>query len=110
MVLTNTNNLCLEQEYEKYQNFLSENFPFLVVKFSIYLNRRVFVMKIKQTFQNKHNKVSSACILQLNDRSDIKRGQNSLLQIKHFFKLKSTDFFFFFFFISLRKKYVAGTH
>ena len=24
--------------------FLSENFPFLVVKFSIYLNRRVFVM------------------------------------------------------------------
>ena len=25
-------------------NFLSENFPFLVVKFSIYLNRRVFVM------------------------------------------------------------------
>ena len=25
--------------------FLSENFPFLVVKFSIYLNRRVFVMK-----------------------------------------------------------------
>ena len=29
---------------KKYQNFLSENFPFLVVKFSIYLNRRVFVM------------------------------------------------------------------
>ena len=25
--------------------FLSENFPFLVIKFSIYLNRRVFVMK-----------------------------------------------------------------
>ena len=24
--------------------FLSENFPFLEVKFSIYLNRRVFVM------------------------------------------------------------------
>ena len=29
---------------KKYQNFLSENFPFLVVKFSIYLNRPVFVM------------------------------------------------------------------
>ena len=29
---------------KNYQNFLSENFPFLVVKFSIYLNRRVFVM------------------------------------------------------------------
>ena len=26
------------------QIFLSENFPFLVVKFSIYLNRNVFVM------------------------------------------------------------------
>ena len=43
-VLTSTHNLCFEQEYEKYQNFLSESFPFLVVKFSIYLNRRVFVM------------------------------------------------------------------
>ena len=40
----NTNNLCFEQQYEKYQSFLSENFQFLVVKFSIYLNRRVFVM------------------------------------------------------------------
>ena len=34
--LTNTHNLCFEQECEKYQNFLSENFPVLVVKFSIY--------------------------------------------------------------------------
>ena len=39
-----TLNLCFEQKYEKYQNFLSENFPFLVVKFSVYLNRHVFVM------------------------------------------------------------------
>ena len=36
-------NLCFEQKYEKYQNFLSVNFPFVVVKFSIYLNRRVVV-------------------------------------------------------------------
>ena len=35
MVLTSTHNLCSEQ---KYQNFLSNFFPFLVVKFSIYLN------------------------------------------------------------------------
>ena len=35
-------NLCFEQKQEKYQNFLSENFQFLVVKFSIFLNRRVF--------------------------------------------------------------------
>ena len=29
---------------KKYHSFLSENFQFLEVKFSIYLNRRVFVM------------------------------------------------------------------
>ena len=39
-----THNLCSEQKYEKYQNFLSENFQFLVVTFSIYLNRCVLVM------------------------------------------------------------------
>ena len=40
-----THNLCFEQKYEKYQNFLSEFFHFLVIKFSVYLNRNVFVMK-----------------------------------------------------------------
>ena len=39
-----THNLCFEQKYEKYHNLLSEKLPFLVVKFSVYLNRRVFVM------------------------------------------------------------------
>ena len=39
-----THNLCFEQKYEKYQNFLSDIFHFLVVKFSVYLNRHVFVM------------------------------------------------------------------
>ena len=37
-------NLCFKQKFEKYQSFLSESFQFLEVKFSIYLNRRVFVM------------------------------------------------------------------
>ena len=37
-------NLCFEQKYEKKSEFFSENFQFLVVKFSMYLNRRVFVM------------------------------------------------------------------
>ena len=32
------------QKYEKYQKFISECFQFLVVKFSIYWNRRVYVM------------------------------------------------------------------
>ena len=43
-VLTSTHNLCFEQKYEKYQNFLSENFHFFVVKFSVYLNRHVLAM------------------------------------------------------------------
>ena len=37
-VLTSTHNLSFEQNCEKYQNILSENFPFLVVKFS----KRIF--------------------------------------------------------------------
>ena len=41
-VLTSTHNLCSEQKYEKYQFFLSEKF--ILVKFSVYLNRHVFVM------------------------------------------------------------------
>ena len=39
-----THNLCFEQKYEKYQSFLSENFQLLELKFSVYLNRRVFIM------------------------------------------------------------------
>ena len=46
-VLISTHNLCFEQKYEKYQSFLSENFQFLEMKISIYLNRRVFVMNKK---------------------------------------------------------------
>ena len=45
-VLTSTHNLCFEQKYEEYQNFLPENFRVLVVKFSVYLNRHVFVMQV----------------------------------------------------------------
>ena len=39
-----THNLWFGQIYEKYQNILSENFQFLEVQFSMYLNRHVFVM------------------------------------------------------------------
>ena len=48
-VLTSIHNLCFVPKYEKYQNFLSENFHFLVVKFSIYLNRHIFIMYNKCT-------------------------------------------------------------
>ena len=38
-----THNLCLSRKMKK-SEFLSENFQFLEVKFSICLNRRVFIM------------------------------------------------------------------
>ena len=44
-VLTSTHNLCFEQKYENYQNFYLKNIHFfLLVKFSVCLNRLVFVM------------------------------------------------------------------
>ena len=43
-VLTSTHNLCFKQTYEENQNILSENFHFLMIKFSVYLNRNIFVM------------------------------------------------------------------
>ena len=42
---------------KKYQNFLPENFHFLVVKFSVYLNRLVFIMVF--TLDSQGAKVSS---------------------------------------------------
>ena len=36
--------MFLSRNKKKYQNFLSENFHFPVIKFSVYLNRRVLVM------------------------------------------------------------------
>ena len=36
-------------------SFLSENFQFLEVKFSVYLNRRVFVMSIITSSQAIHH-------------------------------------------------------
>ena len=50
VVLTSTHNLYFEQIYDKYQLFSSESFHFLVVKFSIYLIRRVFVMFFLHVF------------------------------------------------------------
>ena len=41
-VLMSTYNLCFKQKSEKLSEYLSENFQFLVVKSSIYLNRRIF--------------------------------------------------------------------
>ena len=41
--------ICFEEKYEKCPIFFSESFHFLVVKCSVYLNRRVFVMVFVRT-------------------------------------------------------------
>ena len=58
-VLTSTHNLCFEQKYENYQNFLSENFHHLVVKFSVYFDRRVFVMDTLR--MHRLTRISTVC-------------------------------------------------
>ena len=51
-----TRNLCFEQKYEKYQNFLFDFFfQFLEVKLSIYLNRRVVVMQNSSGGKSREN-------------------------------------------------------
>ena len=56
---SSTHNLCFEQKYEKYQSFLSENFQFLEVKFSISLRKHAYsnILKISpqetESFQVK---------------------------------------------------------
>ena len=49
---------CFKQKYEKYSRFLSENFQFLEVKSSIYLNRLVFIMK-----REKRGKLTQGVLL-----------------------------------------------
>ena len=78
-VLTSTNNLCFEQKYEKYQIFLSENFPFLVVKVSIYLNRHIFIMRSLLSKQNYET--NKYCKFERNKLKN--KPFNSVLQISH---------------------------
>ena len=55
-----THNLCFEQKYEKKKKF--EYFQFLVMKFSVYLNRRVFVMVSTTSFLCDIAVLFSACL------------------------------------------------
>ena len=48
-VLTNTHNLCFEQQYEKVPEFFIRKLSVFGGKFSIYLNRRVIVMYVELT-------------------------------------------------------------
>ena len=43
-VLTSIHNLCFEQRYENIRIFYKKKIIFFVIKFSVYLNRHVFVM------------------------------------------------------------------
>ena len=62
-VLTSTHNLCFELKYDNYQNFfLSETFIFLVVKFSVYLNRHVFVMHFPDLNSNSSDNIWVAAV------------------------------------------------
>ena len=69
-VLMSLHNLCFEQKCEKYQNFLSEkiNFQFLVVKFSVYLNRCFYngCMEQISMVQKMFIPLKFDCILHLN--------------------------------------------
>ena len=58
-----THNLCFEQKHEKYQNFLSENFHFLVVKVSVNLNRPVFVMRVCTSTIGRNPSPDLACAI-----------------------------------------------
>ena len=55
-VLTSTYNLCFDKIYKKY-HFFFFFFFFFFVKFSIYLNRRVFIMTRKETPNNVARKI-----------------------------------------------------
>ena len=59
--------------------FLSEKFPFLVVKFSIYLNRRVFVM---QEQKSESLRLHMAAMWTAYEPSNRLRHQNGILTLR----------------------------
>ena len=74
-VLTGTHNLCFEQKCERYQNFDLKIFIFfLVVKFSVYLNRRVFVMGRFSTMIYKVGNFCDLLYMLLHTKPILKRG------------------------------------
>ena len=66
--------------------FLSENFPVLVVKFSIYLNRRVFVMSTEHKTKNicnRHAVLEWPTVQLLGRRDKQKRESKFKLSVGH---------------------------
>ena len=82
-----TLNLCFKQIYEKYQSFSSENFQFLEVKFSIYLNKRVFVM----LHMCLHDMVKTCILFLLNHKARVTTAADNI-----------TIFFFILFFSKIK--------
>ena len=77
----NPQSMFLSRNIKKYQTFLSENFQFLVVKFSVCYNRHVFVMSVKPAFSDCHTKIS------LNLKIAFKRNAHDIYNRKQAFAI-----------------------
>ena len=75
-----THNLCFEKKYENYHIFLSEKFPFLAVKFSAYLNRRVCVMQ-EQNYKLQRKKTAYVRACERNEDSNKSAHPHSLISV-----------------------------
>ena len=64
-------------ECEKYQNFLSENFHFLVIKFSVYLNRHVFEMNWADIFGSLFIRIISSAQGRTHGRTDARMDRRT---------------------------------
>ena len=62
--------------------FLFENFQFLVVKFSVYLNRRVFVMREPEEFRNSCIRFSKSNIIIINKNQTLLGSKKSAITFK----------------------------
>ena len=64
----------------KISEFLSENFQFLVVKFSIYLNRRVFVMNTSTLMEDLVSSLSPQRNEEKRQRNQKRRGKRDTVE------------------------------
>ena len=75
-----THNLCFEQKYDKYQNIYLKIFIVLVVKFSVYLDRLVFIMYLENLstyFQETFTEMKST----IRRRAEDKNKNTGLLSL-----------------------------
>ena len=75
-----THNLCFEQKYGKYQNIYLKIFIVLVVKFSVYLDRLVFIMYLENLstyFQETFTEMKST----IRRRAEDKNKNTGLLSL-----------------------------